>query len=70
MKTIKTANGSIKRVKDEEALRLVDNSDYFYCGKEEWKKEVRGPVRTSEVTTKAVTEILATKEGAKDDADN
>lgn len=39
MKTIKTANGSIMRVKDEEALRLVQSPDYSYCSKDEWKKQ-------------------------------
>jgi hypothetical protein len=39
MKTIKTANGSIMRVKDEEARRLVQTPNYFYCPKEDWKKQ-------------------------------
>ena len=38
MKCIKTANGSIRRVKDDEARKLVDNVDYFYCPKWEWKE--------------------------------
>jgi len=39
MKTIKTANGSIIRVSDQEALKMVDNTDYFYCPKWEWKDQ-------------------------------
>jgi hypothetical protein len=46
MKCVKTVNGSIMRVKDQEAAELVDNVDYFYCPKWEWKvqegKEYRG----------------------------
>ena len=41
MKTIKTANGSIMRVKDEVAARLVKTPDYSYCPKDEWKKQER-----------------------------
>ena len=39
MKTIKTANGTIMRVKDAEAARLVESPDYSYCPKDEWKKQ-------------------------------
>jgi len=39
MKTIKTANGSIMRVKDQEAIKLVKSPDYSYCSKDEWKKQ-------------------------------
>lgn len=39
MKTIKTANGSIMRVKDAEAARKVQSPDYSYCSKDEWKKQ-------------------------------
>jgi len=47
MKTIRTANGSIMRVKDEVAEKMVNGKgqylkgDYYYCSKKEWKKEVR-----------------------------
>ena len=47
MKTIRTANGSIMRVKDAEAERMVNGEgpykrgDYYYCSKKEWKKEIR-----------------------------
>jgi len=37
MKCVKTANGSVMRVSDEEARNLVDNKDYHYCPKSEWK---------------------------------
>jgi hypothetical protein len=39
VKTIKTANGSIMRVKDEDAAGLVQTPDYSYCPKDEWKKQ-------------------------------
>ena len=45
MKTVRTANGSVMRVKDEEARLMVKGEgkyrkgDYFYCSKKEWKKE-------------------------------
>jgi len=39
VKTVKTANGSIMRVKDAEAERLVQSPDYSYCSKDEWKKQ-------------------------------
>jgi hypothetical protein len=38
MKCVKTENGSIMRVKDEEARKLVDNTKYYYCSKFEWKQ--------------------------------
>ena len=40
MKCIKTANGSIRRVKDSEARNLVfsEPENFSYCSKEEWKK--------------------------------
>lgn len=47
MKTIKTANGSIMRVKDDEADKMVSGKgryhkgDYSYCGKEEWKNSTK-----------------------------
>jgi len=58
MKTLRTANGTIMRVKDELAVDMVrgegryNKGDYTYCGKEEWKKEVRGPIKTSTPTAK------------------
>jgi len=51
MKTIRTANGSIMRVKDQLARQMVNGEgkylkgDYYYCSKKEWKEEVRGPVK-------------------------
>lgn len=39
MKTIKTANGRIMRVKDKEAAKMVKSPDYHYCPKWEWKKQ-------------------------------
>lgn len=53
MKTIKTANGRIKRVSDEVGRAMVrgegkyKKEDYYFCSKEEWKKEVRGPIKTA-----------------------
>ena len=46
MKTIKTANGSIMRVSDEQARRMVDNIDYYYCPKDEYNtgKNISGQV--------------------------
>lgn len=47
MKTVRTANGSVMRVKDEEARLMINGDgkyhkgDYFYCSKKEWKKEIR-----------------------------
>jgi len=38
MKCVKTANGFIMRVKDKKARELVDNTNYYYCSKSEWKK--------------------------------
>ena len=38
MKCVKTANGSIMRLKDKEAAELVKDPDYSYCSKEEWKR--------------------------------
>ena len=53
MKTLRTDNGSIMRVADEQARDMVAGrgrwarkGDYSYCSKEEWKKEVRGPIKT------------------------
>lgn len=39
MKCVKTANGSIMLLKDMEAAKLVDNIDYHYCPKWEWKDQ-------------------------------
>lgn len=39
MKCVKTANGSIMRVSDTEAQKLVDDPDYSYCAKWEWKDQ-------------------------------
>ena len=53
MKTIRTANNSVIRVKDEIGRAMVagegryKKGDYYFCGKEEWKKEVRGPIKTA-----------------------
>jgi hypothetical protein len=80
MKTIKTANGSIIRVKDETARAMVrgegryKKGDYYFIGKEEWKKEVRGPVKKVEPVKKtdaaivhdAVEEHLAEYDAAND----
>jgi hypothetical protein len=64
MKTIKTANGSIIRVKDEIGLAMVrgegryNKGDYYFVGKEEWKKEVRGPVKKVEPAKKTDAAIV------------
>lgn len=46
MKCIKTANGKVLRVKDKRAAKMVNNPDYSYCPKWEFKiqegKEYRG----------------------------
>ena len=39
MKCVKTANGSVLRVKEKRAAKLVESSDYSYCPKWEWKKQ-------------------------------
>lgn len=41
MKCIKDTEGRITRVKDDVANEKVDSGEYTYCGKAEWKKEVR-----------------------------
>ena len=41
MKTIKTANGSIMRMSDDQALKIVDNTDYYYCSKAEHRRAIR-----------------------------
>ena len=41
MKTVKTANGSIIRMSDEQARRTVDNTNYYYCSKDEYKLAVK-----------------------------
>lgn len=48
MKTLRTANGSLMRVKDQEARDMMRKhpGDYFYAPKEEWKKEVRNKERS------------------------
>lgn len=44
MKTIRTANGSYIRVKDKDALQMVNGTgrwlkgDYYYASKSEYKK--------------------------------
>jgi hypothetical protein len=44
MKTLMTANGSPIRVKDTDAVHMVNGTwkfkpgDYYYCPKAEWKK--------------------------------
>lgn len=49
MKCVKTTNGSIMRISDKEADELVDNKEYFYCPKWDWKdangKEYKGERR-------------------------
>ena len=58
MKTIRTANGSIIRVKDEVGRAMVrgdgrySKGNYTFCGKAEWKKEVRGPIKKKEKVEK------------------
>jgi len=55
MKTLRTAKGSIIRVKDEDARAMVagegkyKEGEYTFCSKAEWKKEVRGPVKKAAV---------------------
>ena len=49
MKTLMTANGSVMRVKDEIAIKMVNGigrfrkGDYSYCPKSEWKKTHSAP---------------------------
>jgi hypothetical protein len=51
MKTLRTANGSTVRVKDELAHQMVNGEgrylkgDYYFCSKEEWKREKRDKKR-------------------------
>lgn len=57
MKTVKKTNGSILRVKDLLAEKMVDGTgvytkgDYEYCSKSEWKKT--RPKPTAKVEKKA-----------------
>lgn len=44
MKCVKSKAGKIARVNDTVAEKRVSGGGWSYCGKEEWKKEVRGPV--------------------------
>jgi len=62
MKTIRTPKGKIMRVKDEVGRAMVrgdgiySKGDYSFCGKEEWKKEVRGPIKKNEAAKKEETD--------------
>lgn len=41
MKTVKTKDGEILRLKDDKAEQLVLKQNAVYIAKSEWKKEVR-----------------------------
>lgn len=47
MKTVRK-DKQILRVSDAVAAKMVAKDGYRYCGKEVWKKEVRGPVEKTE----------------------
>lgn len=55
MKTLKKSNGSILRVKDALAEKMVDGTslykkgDYEYCPKSEWKK-THSPISKAKAT--------------------
>lgn len=41
MKCVKSANDKVERVGNEKANKRVKSGKWRYCGKAEWKKEVR-----------------------------
>ena len=41
MKCVKSSSGKIERVGEEKAFRRVKSGEWSYCGKAEWRKEVR-----------------------------
>lgn len=43
MKCVKNSKNKIIRVRDERAAMLVDEGDYSYCSKEEYKKSKKPP---------------------------
>lgn len=69
MKCVKTANGSVLRVKEKRAAKMVENPDYSYCPKWEFKiqegKKYRGEklVNGIDVATKETLELAAGIEG-------
>lgn len=42
MKCVKSKDGTIKRISDLEAYRLVSSGEYSYTSKTEWKNQIYG----------------------------